>query len=71
MKKKKPTAKVVDSYPLHGSTLIGYAVLLDGKKPRIEYWAYNPSILTKLQREKLGICGWKTICVTVMRDQHG
>lgn len=49
--------------------LTAFAVLLVPR--RIEYWIYEPAILTKAQRKKLGVIGWKKFTIKVKEGDRG
>lgn len=48
--------------------LHGFAVRIN---ERVEYWAYDPGVLTRAQQKKLGIIGWKKIAVRVKERTRG
>lgn len=53
--------------------LIGFAVVMRDlySGQSIEFWKYDPALLTVKQRKAIGVIGWKKICVAAKEGDNG
>lgn len=51
--------------------LVGYAVRFSGGFHKVEYWQYDPAMLTKRQLKQLNIQGWKKFSIAVKDTDRG